>query len=228
MIILGIDTCSVNAAVAVINDKKLIGEFVVSNDRTHSQVIMPLVDDMLKKCGLDIADIDVFAVTIGPGSFTGLRIGVATVKTLAQFCKKPIIGVTSLDSLYENCAMFDGIVCPIIDARHGEVYNALYQNGKRITDYRVIDVEQLIEQLKDEKVCFCGDGVLTYGDKLSQNKNHTVATQNMSMQKASSLCMAAYKRALNNDFDDVYSLLPVYLRKSQAERELELKKQQER
>ena len=84
MIILGMDTCSANAAVAVMNDKKLIGEFVVSNDRTHSQVIMPLVDEMLKKCGLDISDIDVFAVTVGPGSFTGLRIGMATVKTLRE------------------------------------------------------------------------------------------------------------------------------------------------
>ena len=227
MIILGMDTCSANAAVAVMNDKKLIGEFVISNDRTHSQVIMPLVDDMLKKCGLDISDIDVFAVSVGPGSFTGLRIGMATVKTLAQFCKKPIIGVSSLDSLYENCALFDGIVCPIIDARHGEVYNALYKDGKRITDYRVVSVDWLIEQLNGQKVCFCGDGVLTYGDKLAQCTDFTVATQNISMQKASSLCIAAYKRAINNDFDDVYSLLPVYLRKSQAERELELKKGRE-
>ena len=227
MIILGMDTCSANAAVAVMNDKKLIGEFVISNDRTHSQVIMPLVDDMLKKCGLDISDIDVFAVSVGPGSFTGLRIGMATVKTLAQFCKKPIIGVSSLDSLYENCALFDGIVCPIIDARHGEVYNALYKDGKRITDYRVVSVDWLIEQLNGQKVCFCGDGVLTYGDKLAQCTDFSVATQNISMQKASSLCIAAYKRAINNDFDDVYSLLPVYLRKSQAERELELKKGRE-
>ena len=227
MIILGMDTCSANAAVAVMNDKKLIGEFVISNDRTHSQVIMPLVDDMLKKCGLDISDIDVFAVSVGPGSFTGLRIGMATVKTFAQFCKKPIIGVSSLDSLYENCALFDGIVCPIIDARHGEVYNALYKDGKRITDYRVVSVDRLIEQLNGQKVCFCGDGVLTYGDKLAQCTDFTVATQNISMQNASSLCIAAYKRAINNDFDDVYSLLPVYLRKSQAERELELKKGRE-
>ena len=227
MIILGMDTCSANAAVAVMNDKKLIGEFVVSNDRTHSQVIMPLVDEMLKKCGLDISDIDVFAVTVGPGSFTGLRIGMATVKTLAQFSKKPIIGVSSLDSLYENCALFDGIVCPIIDARHGEVYNALYKDGKRITDYRVVSVDWLIEQLDRQKVCFCGDGVLAYGDKLKDFEGFTVATQNISMQKASSLCIAAYKRAINNDFDDVYSLLPVYLRKSQAERELELKRGRE-
>jgi tRNA threonylcarbamoyl adenosine modification protein YeaZ len=217
------DTCSANAAVAVMNDKKLIGEFVISNDRTHSQVIMPLVDEMLKKCGLDISDIDVFAVSVGPGSFTGLRIGMATVKTLAQFCKKPVIGISSLDSLYENCALFDGVVCPIIDARHDEVYNALYKDGKRITDYRVVSVDQLTQELNGQKVCFCGDGVLTYGDKLSKHKNFTVATQNISMQKASSLCIAAYKRAINNDFDDVYSLLPVYLRKSQAERELELK-----
>ena len=220
MIILGMDTSSVNATVAVMNDKKLIGEFIISNDRTHSQIIMPLLDDLLKKCGIDVSDIDVFSVSVGPGSFTGLRIGMATIKTLAQVCSKPVIGVSSLDALYHNCALFDGVVCPIIDARHDEVYNAIYDGGKKIMDNRVISVDDLIDDLKNKKVVFCGDGVLTYGDKLREYDNFVIAPQNISMQKASSVCMAAYKRAQNKDFDNLYSLVPVYLRQSQAEREL--------
>lgn len=223
MIVLGMDTSSVNAAVAVMNDKKLIGEFVVSNDRTHSQIIMPLLDELLKKCGLKISDIDVFAVSIGPGSFTGLRIGMATIKTLAQMCNKPVIGVSSLDSLYENCSLFEGVVCPIIDARHNQVYNALYKNGSKIVGDRIVSVEQLVFELKDEKVIFCGDGVLAYNDLILKNSNFIIANQNILMQKASSVCLSAYKRAVNNDFDNVYSLVPLYLRKSQAERELDEK-----
>lgn len=223
MIIFGMDTSSVNATVAVINDKKLIGEYIISNDRTHSQTIMPLVEDLLKKCCIDINDIDVFSVCTGPGSFTGLRIGMATVKTLAQFTNKPIVGVSSLDALYENCKLFDGIVCPIIDARHDEVYNALYKDGKRITDYRIISVQDLLRELAGKKVVFCGDGCVTYKDVISVDNNFVIAPQNISMQKASSVCMCAYIRSQIGDFDNLYSLAPVYLRLSQAERELKNK-----
>ena len=162
------DTSSVNATVAVMNENKLLGEFVVSNDRTHSQIIMPLMDDLMKKAGLEISDIDVFAVSVGPGSFTGLRIGMATVKTLAQICNKPIIGISSLDSLYENCYLYDGIICPIIDARNNQVYNALYENGVKVIEDRIVSIEQLLDDLKNEKVIFCGDGVIKYKELILQ------------------------------------------------------------
>ena len=102
MNILAIDTSSLNATVAVLNDEKLLGEFIISNKNTHSQIIMPMLDDMLKFAGLDIDDIDVFAAAIGPGSFTGLRIGIATAKALAQGGGKKIIGVSALEGLAEN------------------------------------------------------------------------------------------------------------------------------
>ena len=102
MNILGMDTSSVNACVAVMNDEKILGEYTVSHDRTHSQIIMPMLDDMLKCCGLTIEDIDVFAVATGPGSFTGLRIGISTVKTFAQVLGKPVVGISSLESLAAN------------------------------------------------------------------------------------------------------------------------------
>lgn len=222
MIIVGMDTSSVNATVAVMSDKKLIGEYLVSNDRTHSQIIMPLLEDLLKKCGLKISDADVFATAIGPGSFTGVRIGMASVKTLAQMCEKPVIGISSLESLSYNCSFFDGTICPIIDARHKEVYNALFENGKRLCHDRIIGLDMLLEELGDRKVVFCGDGAVAYRDIIEEKNpgNWQIAPVSVCMQKASSLCQAAYDRAVREDYDNLYSLVPLYLRQSQAEREL--------
>ena len=228
MIILGMDTSSVNATVAVMNDKKLVAEYLISNDRTHSVIIMPLLEDMLKKCNLQLSDIDVFAVVTGPGSFTGLRIGIATIKTLAQACNKPVIGVSSLESLATNFLMCkDTLICPIIDARHEEVYNALYENDMTVSEPRVISLDNLFDELEStgKNVIFCGDGVLNYADKItSKNRaNWSIAPQNLSMQKASSLCQVAYAKAMDGVYDDLYTLLPLYLRRSQAERELDRK-----
>lgn len=224
MIILGMDTSSVNATVAVMNDNKLIAEYLISNDRTHSVIIMPLLEDMLKKCALKLSDIDVFAVAVGPGSFTGLRIGIASIKTLAQACKKQVIGINSLESIAANFAMCkDTVICPIIDARHEQVYNALYENELAICKPRVISLDDLLDELESlgKNVIFCGDGVLNYENKINarQNTAWNIAPQNLSMQKASSLCQVAYARAQKGDFDNLYTLLPLYLRRSQAERE---------
>ena len=225
MIVVGMDTSSVNATVAVMNDKKLIGEYLISNDRTHSQIIMPLLEDLLKKCGVKIGDVDVFAVAKGPGSFTGVRIGMASVKTLAQMCDKPVIGVSSLESLAANCELFDGVVCPIIDARHKDVYNALFEKGERLCDDRIVNLDALFEELSDRKVIFCGDGAVAYKELIEEKNpgNWIIAPPSICMQKASTLCAVAYKRAQTEEFDNVYSLVPVYLRQSQAERELEQK-----
>lgn len=228
MIILGMDTSSVNATVAVMNDKKLVAEYIISNDRTHSVIIMPLLEDMLKKSGLSLDDVDVFAVATGPGSFTGLRIGIASVKTLSQAKKKPVVGINSLESIAANLSMCDNtIVCPIINARHNEVYNALYENGKEIASPRVIELDELLCELEKmgKKVIFCGDGILTYGEYIESKNNFlwTLAPSHLSMQKASSLCYCACNRAQVDDFDNLYTLAPLYLRRSQAERELDSK-----
>ncbi len=222
MIIVGMDTSSVNAAVAVMNDKKLVGEYLISNDRTHSQIIMPLLEDLLKKCSVKIWDVDVFATAIGPGSFTGVRIGMASVKTLSQMCGKPIIGISSLESLSYNCSLFDGVVCPIIDARHKEVYNALFEKGQRLCEDRIVKLELLFEELGSRKVIFCGDGAVAYRDVIEEYNpgSWQIAPASICMQKAASLCQAAYSRAEAGDYDNAYSLVPLYLRQSQAEREL--------
>ena len=132
MNILAIDTSSLNASCAVLCSGVLTGEFSICNKKTHSQMLMPMLDDVLKKASMSIEDIDIFAPCIGPGSFTGLRIGIAAAKALCQARGKKIIGISALDSLAQNIAFSDKIVCPIMDARRGDVYNALYKNGEKI------------------------------------------------------------------------------------------------
>ena len=224
MNIFAMDTSSLTATVAVLCDDKLLGEYSVSDKLTHSQTILPMTDELLTRLNIKISDIDVFSVCLGPGSFTGLRIGMATVKTFSQALNKPIIGVSSLDAIaYSIYCMDDTIVCPIVDARRDEVYNSLYQyNGKILAD-RALHIDELMTELKGKKVIFAGDGALLHKDKILSAKEDSwnIAPSNMILPKASSVAYSAYSRAVNNDFDDCYTLEPVYLRKSQAERELE-------
>lgn len=223
MNILAIDTSSLNATVSVINDDKLLGEFTISNKNTHSQIIMPMLDDMLKFAGVDIDDIDVFATAIGPGSFTGLRIGIATAKALCQGGNKKIIGVSALEGLACNVYEDDKIICPIIDARRGDVYNALYLNGECIENDRAINIETLLDELnaKDKMIVFVGDGVLLHRELIKEKLGDKAqfAPPSKVMAKASSIANIALKRANNEHYDDIYSLEPIYLRQSQAERE---------
>lgn len=224
MIILAMDTSSVNATVAVCNEHKLLGEYTISCDRAHSQIIMPLMDEMLKRCGVSVCDIDVFAVALGPGSFTGLRIGIAAIKTLAQTLSKKLIGVSSLDCIASSFFANEKYVCPLIDARRNEAYNAIYYNGEKIVSDRVGDVDEILNELLDKQVVFAGDGLIRYREKIEKynNKNWHIAPVNVSMQKASGVAAVALKRALENDFDEPENVLPIYLRLSQAEREYNL------
>lgn len=221
MKILAMDTSSVNATVAVSDENRILGEYTISNDRAHSQIIMPMLEDMLRLSSITVECIDVFAVAIGPGSFTGLRIGMAAMKTLAQAMSKPIIGVSSLDSVAASFFGSDKYICPIFDARRNEVYNAIYCKGEKITKDRVIDFDELLIEMAHKEVIFAGDGIIKYRDTIeSFNKsNWYIAPGNLMMQRASSVASVAFERAKENKFDNLYELSPIYLRLSQAERE---------
>ncbi|MBO5007547.1 MAG: tRNA (adenosine(37)-N6)-threonylcarbamoyltransferase complex dimerization subunit type 1 TsaB [Clostridia bacterium] len=224
MNIFAMDTSSLTATVAVQNDEKLLGEYSVSNKLMHSQTILPMTDELLKNLSMTIDDIDVFSVCVGPGSFTGLRIGMATVKTFSQVLSKPVVGISSLDATAYNFFGTDGyVICPIIDARRDEVYNALYLNGEKIVYDRALHIDRLLEELKGKKVIFAGDAVMVQREKILSHTSESwlIAPQNLILPKASSVAYCAYQRALEHDFDDCFTLNPVYLRKSQAERELE-------
>lgn len=224
MKILAMDTSSVNATVAVCDENRILGEYTVSNERAHSQIIMPMLESLLNHCSLTIKDIDVFAVALGPGSFTGLRIGISAMKTLAQSLSKPIIGVSSLDEVASSFFGTDKIVCPIFDARRNEVYNALYLNGNKFVSERVVDFDELLIELSQKQVIFAGDAIIKYRDKILSfnNPNWLIAPGSLSMQRASALASVALARALDSDFDNLYDLSPIYLRLPQAEREYNL------
>ena len=190
-------------------------------------MIMPMIDDVLKKASLEIEDIDVFAPCIGPGSFTGLRIGMATVKTFAQVKQKPIIGVSSLRGVSENFSYIDSssYICPIFDARRGEVYNALYLHGDEVVSDRALHIDDLLDSLSAKDVIFAGDAAILHRGRIEQRgeKGWRIAERQDILPRASSVAAYAARLAEKGEFGDPYSLRPQYLRKSQAERELEEK-----
>lgn len=225
MKILAVDTSSLVATAAICEDDKLICEIVLNNKLTHSQTLLPIIDSCFKKSELSPEEIDIYAVSEGPGSFTGLRIGVTTIKGLAHAGNKPVVGVNTLEALAYNLPYCPYIIAPIMDARREQVYNALYkfEEGilKEIAAPRAISLDDCIDELEEigEKVVFLGDGVPVFKDKISDRLGilASFAPQNCNMQRASCVCQVAKTKETIH-----YSkLAPVYLRKSQAERELE-------
>jgi len=164
MKILAIDTSTNYLTLAVMKDDKVIGRFHRKASMMHSSMLVPMIDKLLKKARLKIKDMDGFSIGIGPGSFTGLRIGVATVKGLAYSLNKPIMTVSSLDAIAQNAKRFKGIICPVLDARKNKVYACLYKsNGetvKRISKYLLLPADELMKELDSyDKILLMGDAV---------------------------------------------------------------------
>lgn len=227
MIVLSIDSASKVATTALLDENNLIAEYTINNKMEHSTLIMDMVDKLLMDSNLSIDDIDGFIVSKGPGSFTGLRIGMATVKGLSFGANKPYVSVSSLDALAYSLVSFDGIICPVIDALRDSVYTCLYKstNGEleKLIDYSALELDDLIKILKDknEKVIFTGDGLIKHKDYLSANlKNAFFAPNHLSIIRASSLGELGINLLLDNKCDDLNSS-PFYLKKPQAQRELE-------
>jgi tRNA threonylcarbamoyladenosine biosynthesis protein TsaB len=230
MIVLSIDSSTESASCAVLSSEKLLGEISLNNKKQHSVVLMPLVDNLLKGLQLSIKDIDGFVVSKGPGSFTGLRIGMSMVKGLSQGSNKPFVSVSSLDALAYNLAYTDGIICPILDALRDNVYTALYsfENETLIkhNDYMALHINELIEMLKElhKPVTFIGDAVDKFSSKLKESLNETYfAPSHLNLARASSLGELGLKLLEEGINDDLYTSSPIYLRKPQAEREYEKK-----
>ncbi|AOT69998.1 tRNA (adenosine(37)-N6)-threonylcarbamoyltransferase complex dimerization subunit type 1 TsaB [Geosporobacter ferrireducens] len=231
MLILALDTSSIVASVALMDEEKLIGEYIINHEKTHSQKLMPLIEALLTDCEHKLEEVDVIAVAEGPGSFTGLRIGVATAKGLAHGLDKPVVGISTLDGLAFNMPYCEGLICPILDARRNQVYTAVYkwEDGmlNRIFEPVAVSIEALTEQLKQrpEKVVFLGDGVKANEGFLREHLGNRVllATQSAVMQRASSIAELALQKAKDGKLDSFYGLIPEYLRKSEAERQYEEK-----
>lgn len=230
MKILAVDTSATAASVAVAEENKLIGEFLINTALTHSQTLMPMVDELLKNTGLSVNDIDAVAVNAGPGSFTGVRIGVAAVKGIAFPKNLPCVSVSTLESMAYNMLGNDCIVCSVMDARCSQVYNALFRvkgcTVTRMTDDRALSLTDLKNELQNinEKVALVGDGAVLCSKFLGEElENIMLAPFNNRIQTASSVAYAAFEKINNGETVKADELMPVYLRLPQAQRELNKK-----
>ena len=227
MIVLSMDSSSLVTTVALLKDEHLLGEFTLNFKREHSVILMEKIEMLLKDCNIDISEVDGFVVSKGPGSFTGLRIGMATVKGLSMGSNKPYLSISSLDALAYSLVNFDGIICPIMDALRDSVFTCMYKssNGEhsKIIDYSALSLDELVEvlQQKDEPVIFTGDGVYKYKEYLLEKlPNSKFAPNHLSVVRASALGELGMELLRKGQYDDMNSS-PLYLKKPQAERELE-------
>lgn len=227
MKVLGIDTSTLMSTCAVLDGDKLIGEYSLSQDMSHSEKLVPMVKEVLDSLKLTVNDIDLFSVAKGPGSFTGLRIGIATMKAFAHLTDKPIVGVSTLEALAYNLSNNE-IVVPMIDARRDRVYTGIYKwkgsDLETLMSPCVLEVEELLFRLnKDhENIVVNGDGSIVFKklikDILKDKVRFSTVGQNMS--RASSICELALLKYQEGEVDDYYTLAPDYLLETQAQREL--------
>ena len=219
MIVLAVESSAVAASVAVKKDEQLLAEMTVNRGNTHSENLLPMVETLLNKLNLTVDDVDLFAVSVGPGSFTGVRIGVATVKGLAFGKGKPCAGVSTLEALAENLSFLpDALICPVMNARRNQVYTALFRGKDRLLQDSALSVAELDQILSayPEPVWFVGDGY----DLVTSQISHSFVPlpQRLQLQSAASVAAVALRAAKEGKTTNDASLSPVYLRPSQAER----------
>ena len=223
MKILAVETSTLVGSIALIEDGQLLTEHQMEIKATYSDTLFPLIDRALQDVSISIHEIDGYAIAIGPGSFTALRIGLTVIKGFALAAGKPMVGIPSLDGLAHNLCFSDLMICPILDARKGEVYTAFYkrENGpvlKKLTPDRVVDPKILLDEI-DEEVIFLGDGVDVYRDliKSKLKDNAFFAPLHLKYPKASSIAQLALSKFENNEVMDCNVTSPIYVRMPEAE-----------
>lgn len=241
MRILALDSSGLVASVAVVDSsesgEELIAEYTVNYKKTHSQTLLPMLDEVSKMIELDLSTVDAIAVAAGPGSFTGLRIGSATAKGLGLALNKPLIHIPTLEGLAYNLCGSSDVVCPIMDARRGQVYTGIYrfEDDKLIVleDQMAISIEELGEKLKkyENKVVFLGDGVPVFKERLTdaimKDREIAFAPANVNRQRAASVGALAIRYYEAGKIETAAEHQPDYLRVSQAERERKERLKQE-
>ena len=225
MKILAIEASALTASVAVCEDHLPLAAMTLQNGHTHSETLLPMVNQLLAHAGLTVADIDLFAVPVGPGSFTGIRIGVSLIKGLAFDSGKPCVGLSSLEAMAYNLAGCPGILCPVMDARRNQLYNALFtwKDGKliRLCEDRLIPATELAKELAgyNAPVYMTGEGSPILEKAAAGSLDLRLPSPLMATQNAVSVAeLALVEYEKGNTVSD-FELLPVYLRPSQAERE---------
>lgn len=230
MKILAVDCSAGPASAAVVEQGRVIASSYINVKLTHSQTMLPMIKEMLESAMLSLNDIDSFAINSGPGSFTGIRIGISAIKGLAAPKNKPCFEVSTLESIAENFRAFDCVLCAVMDARCNQVYNALFkiQNGEitRITVDRAVLVSQVVSELEaiDGKIVIAGDGAKIFEDFAKTQDNVTIAKEPLSFQNAVGTALVAERLCETSKAISHVDLKPLYLRLPQAERELKEKK----
>lgn len=227
MKILALDSSGLVASVAVVEEEYTIAEYTVNYKKTHSQTLLPMLDEVVKMTELDLGSIDAIAISGGPGSFTGLRIGSATAKGLGLALRKPLIHVPTLEGLAYNLCGTPGIICPIMDARRNQVYTGVYSFEKEdlqiVEPQMAVGIDKLAEKLnaRGEAVTFLGDGVPVQREYLKEHLTvpYRFAPAHMNRQRAATVGMLGVKYYKAGKIETAMEHQPDYLRVSQAERE---------
>ena len=235
MKILGLDSSGLVASAAVVENDILLAEYTTNYKKTHSQTLLPMLDEIRSMIELDLESIDAIAIAAGPGSFTGLRIGAATAKGLGLALDKPLVEVPTLEGLAYNLCGTEKLVCPLMDARRNQVYTGIYEFVKDGTAYRLhvvesqcaVDVADILERLNglEREVIFLGDGVPVYRNQIEQllQVPYTFAPAGNNRQRAASVAALGAVYFAEGRTVSAAEHQPEYLRKSQAEREQEEK-----
>ncbi|HKL10919.1 MAG TPA: tRNA (adenosine(37)-N6)-threonylcarbamoyltransferase complex dimerization subunit type 1 TsaB [Clostridia bacterium] len=227
MNILAFETSGIAASVAVMKENRIVGEMTVSTRLNHSEKLMPMIDELLEKTETSIKEIDALALGVGPGSFTGIRIGVSTAKGLAQALDIPIAAVSSLKALACNAMYSDMLVCPIMDARRNQVYSGIFRwEGMELVEVLKEDTYDFNELLfvlknKDCQVLFLGQDTDKFNDQIREalNEKGIVAMPQANFPRAASVAGLAIKKIEEKELENAFTLRPVYLRQAEAERQ---------
>jgi tRNA threonylcarbamoyladenosine biosynthesis protein TsaB len=221
--ILAIDTSTSVGSIALVEGEQLKAQHILNISATHNQRLLPGIDRILEDSGWSLEDLDAFAVSLGPGSFTGLRIGLSIIKGLAWATGKPLAGVPTLDALAASVSLVHHPVCPVLDARKGEIYTALYRQHsdnppERLTPYMAIKPEKLVDLITETTV-LVGDALLRYGDYLKRELGDRLLQPppHLNMVQASSVAWLALRMLRSGKHEDVSSCTPLYVRPSEAE-----------
>ena len=226
-LILAIDSSSVVASVAIVSEDKVIAEYSTNLKKTHSQTLMPMIDEIFKMTGLDKKDLKAVAITNGPGSFTGLRIGGATAKGIALALNIPVIQISTIEAMAYNINYTDKYICPIMDARRNQVYTGVYECKEEeincIVNPKACDIKELIDELEKtgNEVIFLGDGIVPFKDIIDKEMKlkHYFSKGHLNSQRAGTIGVLAWKYFLEEKYVSSEEFSLEYFRLSQAERE---------
>ncbi len=227
MIVLGLDTSSDAAAIGLVSDGTILCEYTLHNGKNHSVKLLPMITEMLKQTGISFPEIDAYCCGVGPGSFTGVRIGVATAKAFAQSWNKPVVPVSSLEILAENVRFFEELRVPCVHARVDELFCAAYdKKGQVVLPPSVKTFEEMKEFLSGKKAILCGNGAEKYGAELRSSAEDLIqiADGRANVISGGAVAELGYRYLMNGKQKSYEEVAPVYLRVSQAEREYEARK----